>query len=362
MKNYRGFGIKIIADVDVDYTPRASECHLKEVDKIKVNCKHYNKTNGECKNNLFYHYCKHIARENNTEKIKKLIEINFMNDVCGINENFNKLEESNSVNIIKQYITYLDDYKNSSDMIFPKFEKKHKNGNYIPIAFAKNIEEKTPIMVIGKKINTNSSYAFNTFYFVENILFHYNFFIAFASELNKINIKSSFKFDSFYSISSETDDININNVVVSLFENPLLVSKYRLNEKLIIEKYYHSLVKNDLLKDKGINYQTLLICDYLLKKFSSSPFESKVNALPESTKKEIFDKFKDQPESIFKYLNSKDKLISETDHLFGYSLFYSLLLLTITAQNESDKQKIIDLMKNVKEIDTIANQLIDKFL
>jgi hypothetical protein len=104
MKYFSGYGIKVKALERFDNADTGTkECHLKKDNKV-VNCEHL-QSNGNCKNKFFYHYCKHIVKVEDQNKIALLKKYEFKRNL-----NFNSETYDTAVVSEKQYKDDLKEY------------------------------------------------------------------------------------------------------------------------------------------------------------------------------------------------------------------------------------------------------------
>jgi hypothetical protein len=359
MEYFSGYGIKVKALERFDNADTGTkECHLKKDNKV-VNCQHL-QTNGECRNKFFYHYCKHIVKVKDQNKIELLEKYNFNRNL-----DFNSETYDTAVVSEKQYKVNLKDYLNESKLMFPRFSENHNNGNYIALAFCEEINDITPILVIGKSLKTKENPRFNTFYLIESQFIHYNFMIAFALRFSDI---LKHKESLTYGLAKNEIKVNTNDIVNSVFENPLLIEKEDLLRTYIDESTERELKKNELIQEKNkliqeknkFTPETISLFKYFNKKWNLN--SDCVKKLTSPINQDlIYQKLKSQPESIMNSLESN--LIDDSKGLVEFSLFYTLLQLKIVSQDNIERNdKVIELIERAKKVSEFASILIDLFI
>jgi hypothetical protein len=346
MKYFSGYGIKVKALERFDNADTGTlECHLKKDNKV-VNCEHL-QSNGNCKNKFFYHYCKHIVKVNDQNKIELLKKYEFKRNL-----NFNSETYDTAVVSEKQYKDDLKDYLTKSKLMFPRFSKDHNNQDYIALAFCEEINDITPILVIGKSLKTEENPRFNTFYLIESQFVHYNFMIAFALRISDI---LKHKESITYGLAKNEIKVNTNDIVDSVFENPLLINKKDLLTSYIIE-----ITKRNFLNYKS-ELDTISLFQYFNKKWNLNNDQAKKLTLPIDYQDRIYQNLKSQPESIMNSLESK--LLDDSKGLVEFSLFYTLLQLKIASQDNNEKNdKVNELIVRAKKVSEFASILIDLFI
>jgi hypothetical protein len=347
MKYFSGFGIKVKALEGFDNADTGTlKCHLKKDNKTVVNCEHL-QSNGDCKNKFFYHYCKHIVKANDQNKIELLKKYEFKRNL-----NFNSETYDTAVVSEKQYKDDLKDYLTKSKLMFPRFSKDHNNQDYIALAFCEEINDITPILVIGKSLKTEENPRFNTFYLIESQFVHYNFMIAFALRFSDI---LKHKESITYGLAKNEIKVNTNDIVDSVFENPLLINKKDLLTSYIIE-----ITKRNFLNYKS-ELDTISLFQYFNKKWNLNNDHAKKLTLPIDYQDRIYQNLKSQPESIMNSLESK--LLDDSKGLVEFSLFYTLLQLKIASQDNNEKNdKVNELIVRAKKVSEFASILIDLFI
>ena len=346
MKYFSGYGIKVKALERFDNADTGTlECHLKKDNKV-VNCEHL-QSNGNCKNKFFYHYCKHIVKVNDQNKIELLKKYEFKRNL-----NFNSETYDTAVVSEKQYKDDLKDYLTKSKLMVPRFSKDHNNQDYIALAFCEEINDITPILVIGKSLKTEENPRFNTFYLIESQFVHYNFMIAFALRFSDI---LKHKESITYGLAKNEIKVNTNDIVDSVFENPLLINKKDLLTSYIIE-----ITKRNFLNYKS-ELDTISLFQYFNKKWNLNNDHAKKLTLPIDYQDRIYQNLKSQPESIMNSLESK--LLDDSKGLVEFSLFYTLLQLKIASQDNNEKNdKVNELIVRAKKVSEFASILIDLFI
>jgi hypothetical protein len=347
MNYFSGYGIKVKALERFDNADTGTkECHLKKDNKTVVNCEHL-QSNGDCKNKFFYHYCKHIVKANDQNKIELLKKYEFKRNL-----NFNSETYDTAVVSEKQYKDDLKDYLTKSKLMFPRFSKDHNNQDYIALAFCEEINDITPILVIGKSLKTEENPRFNTFYLIESQFVHYNFMIAFALRFSDI---LKHKESITYGLAKNEIKVNTNDIVDSVFENPLLINKKDLLTSYIIE-----ITKRNFLNYKS-ELDTISLFQYFNKKWNLNNDHAKKLTLPIDYQDRIYQNLKSQPESIMNSLESK--LLDDSKGLVEFSLFYTLLQLKIASQDNNEKNdKVNELIVRAKKVSEFASILIDLFI
>jgi hypothetical protein len=352
MKYFSGYGIKVKALERFDNADTGTlECHLKKDNKV-VNCQHL-QTNGECRNKFFYHYCKPIVKVKDQNKIELLEKYNFNRNL-----DFNSEAYDTAVVSEKQYKVNLKDYLNESKLMFPRFSENHNNANYIALAFCEEVNDITPILVIGKSLKTKENPRFNTFYLIESQFVHYNFMIAFASRFSGI---LKHKESLTYGLAKNEIKVNTNDIVNSVFENPLLIEKEDLLRSYIDASTERELKKNKFTPEKNkFTPETISLFKYFNKKWNlNSDYVKKLTSPIDQDL--IYQKLKSQPESIMNSLESN--LIDDSKGLVEFSLFYTLLQLKIISQDNNEKNdKVNDLIEREKKVSEFASILIDLFI
>jgi hypothetical protein len=387
MEYFSGYGIKVKALESFDNADTGTlECHLKKDNKV-VNCQHL-QTNGECRNKFFYHYCKHIVKVKDQNKIELLEKYNFNRNL-----DFNSETYDTAVVSEKQYKVNLKDYLNESKLMFPRFSENHNNANYIALAFCEEVNDITPILVIGKSLKTKENPRFNTFYLIESQFVHYNFMIAFALRFSDI---LKHKESLTYGLAKNEIKVNTNDIVNSVFENPLLINKEELLRSYIDESTERELKKNELIQEKNeliqekneliqeknkliqekneliqeknkliqeknkFTPETISLFKYLNKKWNlNSDYVKKLTSSIDQDL--IYQKLKSQPESIMNSLESN--LIDDSKGLVEFSLFYTLLQLKIVSQDNIERNdKVNELIERAKKVSEFASILIDLFI
>jgi hypothetical protein len=346
MNYFSGYGIKVKALERFDNADTGTkECHLKKDNKV-VNCEHL-QSNGNCKNKFFYHYCKHIVKVEDQNKIELLKKYKFKRNL-----NFNSETYDTAVVSEKQYKDDLKDYLTKSKLMFPRFSKDHNNQDYIALAFCEEINDITPILVIGKSLKTEENPRFNTFYLIESQFVHYNFMIAFALRFSDI---LKHKESITYGLAKNEIKVNTNDIVDSVFENPLLINKKDLLTSYIIE-----ITKRNFLNYKS-ELDTISLFQYFNKKWNLNNDHAKKLTLPIDYQDRIYQNLKSQPESIMNSLESK--LLDDSKGLVEFSLFYTLLQLKIASQDNNEKNdKVNELIVRAKKVSEFASILIDLFI
>jgi hypothetical protein len=346
MNYFSGYGIKVKALERFDNADTGTkECHLKKDNKV-VNCEHL-QSNGNCKNKFFYHYCKHIVKANDQNKIELLKKYEFKRNL-----NFNSETYDTAVVSEKQYKDDLKDYLTKSKLMFPRFSKDHNNQDYIALAFCEEINDITPILVIGKSLKTEENPRFNTFYLIESQFVHYNFMIAFALRFSDI---LKHKESITYGLAKNEIKVNTNDIVDSVFENPLLINKKDLLTSYIIE-----ITKRNFLNYKS-ELDTISLFQYFNKKWNLNNDHAKKLTLPIDYQDRIYQNLKSQPESIMNSLESN--LIDDSKGLVEFSLFYTLLQLKIVSQDNIERNdKVNELIERAKKVSEFASILIDLFI
>jgi hypothetical protein len=348
MKYFSGYGIKVEALEGFDGTDTGTlKCHLKKDNNTVVNCQHL-QTNGNCKNKFFYHYCKHIVKAKDEGRIALLRKYNFTR-----NEKFNSEADDVAVISEKQYKDDLKNYLSESKLMFPRFSEDHSNANYVALAFCEEINDITPILVIGKELSKHDNPRFNTFYLIESQFVHYNFIIAFALRFSDI-LKN--KESLTYGLTKNEIKVNTNDIVNNVFENPLLFRK----QDLLIT-YINEITKRNFLNYKKSNLETINLFQYFIKKWNLNNDYEKILTLPVDYQDRIYQKIKSQPESIMNLLESK--LVDDSESLVEFSLFYTLLQLKIASQDNSERNITVSKMiERAKKTSEFASILLDIFI
>jgi hypothetical protein len=243
--------------------------------------------------------------------------------------------------------------------MFPRFSKNHNNRDYIALAFCEEINDITPILVIGKSLKTKENPRFNTFYLIESQFIHYNFMIAFALRFSDI---LKHKESLTYGLAKDEIKVNTNDIVNSVFENPLLIEKEDLLRTYIDESTERELKKNKLSPEENkLSPETISLFKYFNKKWNLNSDHAKKLTLPIDYQDRIYQKLKSQPESIMNSLESK--LLDDSKGLVEFSLFYTLLQLKIASQNNNEKNdKVNELIERAKKVSEFASILIDLFI
>jgi hypothetical protein len=316
-----GYNSKLSIRLDLALkTSKKIDC----IDKNKYsNCVHLN--GGYCQNTLVKHYCKHINFAN-PSNLKILKDNNF--------EKVDKFNQKTNIDsIIDSYSLNIKDLFTKSKYMFPQFDSKHNNPNYIALGFLDKLDEPAPMIIGGNDIKNSTQFLdFNSLFVMENVLTHYSFFVKY-SELY-LNDPSEVQTDIDLFMFEQDKTIESSNDIAKL-----ILKKDYYDTKF--SKLYNYFTTCLMEKPNSSDYHfTLNILEHIIKKFNMIDFEfiktnldsrehnRIISQFLNIDKKDIIRKFKTQPQSISNYLKNAKETEVESRVLFEFQYFYALLQLS----------------------------------